>query len=62
MKSYEGLFGVVSSSANIYRTESKVGLIIGIIAAAIALIGVAVGIFLGIRAKKKREIDKLANG
>ena len=57
---YEGLFGV-TANANIFRTESNVGLIIGIIAGVLALAGAGVGIFLGLRAKKKRELDKLAN-
>lgn len=57
---YSGVFGV-TSGANIFKTESNLGLIIGIVAGGLALVGITVGIFLGVRAKKRKEHDKLAN-
>jgi len=57
---FDGVFGTVSN-ANIFKTESNVGLIVGIIGGTLAVIGIGVGVFLGIRAKKKKEHEKLAN-
>lgn len=57
---YSGVFGV-TSGANIFKTESNLGLIIGIVAGGLALVGITVGIFLGVRAKRRKEHDKLAN-
>ena len=58
--SHEGLFGF-TSNAHIFRTESNIGIIIGIVAGVVGVAGIGVGIFFGLRAKKKRELEKLAN-
>ena len=59
---FEGLFGRTSANAQIIKTENNIGLILGIAGGALAAIGIIIGIFLGIRAKKKRDLDRLANG
>ena len=59
---FEGLFGRTSANAQIIKTENNIGLILGIAGGALAAIGITIGIFLGIRAKKKRDLDRLANG
>ena len=58
--SHEGLFGF-TSNAHIFRTESNIGLILGLVGGVLGVAGIGVGIFFGLRAKKKRELDKLAN-
>ncbi len=58
--SHEGLFGF-TSNAHIFRTENNIGLILGLVGGVLGAAGIGVGIFFGLRAKKKRELDKLAN-
>ena len=59
---FDGLFGITSASANITRTVSNIGLILGVVGGALAVVGITVGIFLAVRAKRKRDLDRLANG